>query len=119
MPPWQYGGSAAGRKVEGAARDGGGRRPDRGPKGAGRQGPSQDRKARAGAVPQRAYPDPPCRQPRKGRRMTPDPLFDFTGKVALVTGGSRALGYRMVKALAERGADFIVRSEERSVRKEC
>src|SRR3546814_16369066 len=88
--------------------DGVGRRPDRGPQGAGRQGPSQDRKARAGAVPQRAYPDPPCRHPRKGRRMTPDPLFDFTGKVALVTGGARGLGYRRVKALAERGADVIV-----------
>src|SRR3546814_14197626 len=39
-----------------------------------------------------------------------DPLFDFTGKVALVTGGSRGLGYRMVNALAERGADVIVAS---------
>lgn len=44
--------------------------------------------------------------------MTPDPLFDFTGKVALVTGWSRGLGYRMVKALAERGADVIVASRK-------
>lgn len=44
--------------------------------------------------------------------MTFDPLFDFTGKVALVTGGSRGLGYRMVKALAERGADVIVASRK-------
>jgi len=44
--------------------------------------------------------------------MIPDPLFDFTGKVALVTGGSRGLGYRMVKALAERGADVIVASRK-------
>src|SRR3546814_9270276 len=44
--------------------------------------------------------------------MTPDPLFDFTGKVALVTGGSRGLGYRMAKALAERGADLIVASRK-------
>jgi len=44
--------------------------------------------------------------------MTPDPLFDFTGKVALVTGGSRGLGYRMVKALAERGADVIIASRK-------
>jgi len=41
-----------------------------------------------------------------------DPLFDFTGKVALVTGGSRGLGYQMVKALAERGADVIVASRK-------
>ena len=32
-----------------------------------------------------------------------DPLFDFTGQVALVTGGSRGLGYQMVKALARFG----------------
>lgn len=55
--------------------------------------------------------------------MTPDPLFDFTGKVALVTGGSRGLGYRMVKALATRGADVIVASRKlencETVAEEC
>mgnify|MGYP003587269023 FL=1 len=30
------------------------------------------------------------------RREMMDPLFDFTGKVVLVTGGSRGLGYQMV-----------------------
>tara|TARA_R110002124_G_scaffold138073_2_gene301372 strand:+ start:22994 stop:23740 length:747 start_codon:yes stop_codon:yes gene_type:complete len=44
--------------------------------------------------------------------MTPDPLFDFTDKVILVTGGSRGLGYQMVKAFAERGADVIVASRK-------
>ncbi len=44
--------------------------------------------------------------------MTPDPLFDFSGKVILVTGGSRGLGYRMVKAFAERGADVIIASRK-------
>ena len=44
--------------------------------------------------------------------MTPDPLFDFSGKVILVTGGSRGLGYRMVKAFAERGADLIIASRK-------
>lgn len=39
-----------------------------------------------------------------------DPLFDFTGKIALVTGGSRGLGHQMVKAFAERGADVIIAS---------
>lgn len=41
-----------------------------------------------------------------------DPLFDFTGKIALVTGGSRGLGYEMVKAFAERGADVIIASRK-------
>lgn len=41
-----------------------------------------------------------------------DPLFDFTGKVALVTGGSRGLGYQMVKAFAQRGADVIIASRK-------
>lgn len=41
-----------------------------------------------------------------------DPLFDFTGMVVLVTGGSRGLGYRMVKAFAERGADVIIASRK-------
>lgn len=41
-----------------------------------------------------------------------DPLFDFTGKVVLVTGGSKGLGYQMVKAVAERGADVIIASRK-------
>lgn len=41
-----------------------------------------------------------------------DPLFDLTGKVALITGGSRGLGYEMVKAFAARGADVIVASRK-------
>jgi NAD(P)-dependent dehydrogenase (short-subunit alcohol dehydrogenase family) len=41
-----------------------------------------------------------------------DPYFDLTGKIALVTGGSRGLGYQMVKAFAERGADCIIASRK-------
>jgi NAD(P)-dependent dehydrogenase (short-subunit alcohol dehydrogenase family) len=44
--------------------------------------------------------------------MTPHPLFDLTGKIALVTGGSRGLGLRMVRAFAERGADVIIASRK-------
>src|SRR4029453_3316538 len=38
--------------------------------------------------------------------------FDLTGKVALVTGGSRGLGYQMVKAFANHGADVVVTSRK-------
>jgi NAD(P)-dependent dehydrogenase (short-subunit alcohol dehydrogenase family) len=41
-----------------------------------------------------------------------DPLFDLSGKVALVTGGSRGLGYQMVRAFAEHGADVIIVSRK-------
>lgn len=43
--------------------------------------------------------------------MTKD-LFDLTGKVALVTGGSRGLGREMVLAFAERGADVVIASRK-------
>jgi NAD(P)-dependent dehydrogenase (short-subunit alcohol dehydrogenase family) len=38
--------------------------------------------------------------------------FDMSGKVVLVTGGSRGLGYEMVKAFAASGADVIVASRK-------
>ena len=38
--------------------------------------------------------------------------FDFTGRVAIVTGGSRGLGLAMSKALAEQGATVIIASRK-------
>ncbi len=39
-------------------------------------------------------------------------LFDLTGRVAVVTGGSRGLGREMVMAFAERGADVVIASRK-------
>ncbi|HMC65795.1 MAG TPA: SDR family NAD(P)-dependent oxidoreductase, partial [Gemmataceae bacterium] len=37
-------------------------------------------------------------------------VFDLSGKVALVTGGSKGLGKAMARGLAEAGADIIISS---------
>ena len=39
-------------------------------------------------------------------------LFDLTGKVAVVTGGSRGMGREMVLAFAEHGADVVIASRK-------
>ncbi len=38
--------------------------------------------------------------------------FDLTGRVAVVTGGSRGLGAEMVRAFAKRGADVVIASRK-------
>jgi NAD(P)-dependent dehydrogenase (short-subunit alcohol dehydrogenase family) len=43
---------------------------------------------------------------------SPDDLFDLTGKVAVVTGGSRGLGKAMVEAFAQKGADVVITSRK-------
>ncbi len=42
----------------------------------------------------------------------PAALFDLTGKVALVTGGSRGLGREMVLGFARAGADVVIASRK-------
>src|SRR5437764_2778678 len=41
-----------------------------------------------------------------------DNLFDLTGKVALVAGGSRGMGREMVLAFARAGADVVIASRK-------
>jgi NAD(P)-dependent dehydrogenase (short-subunit alcohol dehydrogenase family) len=43
---------------------------------------------------------------------SPPPSFDLTGRVVLVTGGSRGLGRAMVRTFADAGADVVIVSRD-------
>src|SRR6185369_3092616 len=57
-------------------------------------------------------PQMPGPQSPRPQLLNPMELFDLTGKVALVTGGSRGLGREMVLAFAKAGADVIIASRK-------
>jgi len=48
----------------------------------------------------------------KPGRFDPDELFDLSGQVAVVTGGSRGLGRSLVSGLARAGADVVIASRK-------
>jgi NAD(P)-dependent dehydrogenase (short-subunit alcohol dehydrogenase family) len=41
-----------------------------------------------------------------------DQVFDLTGKVVVVTGGSRGLGRQIATAVARQGADVVIASRK-------
>ena len=49
----------------------------------------------------------------------PTPMFDLTGRTALVTGGSKGLGKAMARAFVEHGADVFVCSRHEDELKEA
>jgi NAD(P)-dependent dehydrogenase (short-subunit alcohol dehydrogenase family) len=46
------------------------------------------------------------------KSLTPAALFDLTGRIALVSGGSRGIGASVVRGYAAAGADVIIASRK-------
>jgi NAD(P)-dependent dehydrogenase (short-subunit alcohol dehydrogenase family) len=56
--------------------------------------------------------DPPRKPPSAGAAARADSLFDLTGRVAVITGGTRGLGRAIADAYCRAGADVVVVSRK-------